>query len=203
MRGAHRSASAAETEKRHRLVKRTSIKRLLLATDFSGRGSSAEDYACALAASWRAELTVMTVLEFPPGMDPEYAVNKQYSDRADVRRVVAAGGVQETGTAARHCGDNTNRHRDSKRRGHCRGCRGRVRFSHCRHPRQVRSRPCAVGATAERVIRTAPCPVLAVHTTKAEGRAEEGMCLDRILVPTDFSECSRRLQICRGGRRPG
>ena len=78
MRGAHCSAYAAETEKRHRLVKRTSIKRLLLATDFSDWARRAEEYACALAASWQAELTVMTVLEFPPGMDPEYAINKQY-----------------------------------------------------------------------------------------------------------------------------
>ena len=56
----------------------TSIKRLLLATDFSDWARRAEDYATALAASWRASLAVMTVLEFPPGMNPEYAVNKQY-----------------------------------------------------------------------------------------------------------------------------
>ena len=56
----------------------TSVKRLLLATDFSDWARRAEDYARALAASWRATLTVMTVLEFPPGMNPEYAVNKQY-----------------------------------------------------------------------------------------------------------------------------
>jgi len=56
----------------------TPIKRLLLATDFSDWARRAEEYACALADSLRANLTVLTVLEFPPGMDPNYAVNKQY-----------------------------------------------------------------------------------------------------------------------------
>ena len=61
----------------------------------------------------------------PAGYGSGVCRQQTVSDRADVRRVVAAGGVQGTGTAPRHCGDNTNRHRDSKRRGHCRGCRGR------------------------------------------------------------------------------
>ena len=37
------------------------IKRLLLATDFSHCAARAEDYASALAASWGADLTVMSV----------------------------------------------------------------------------------------------------------------------------------------------
>jgi nucleotide-binding universal stress UspA family protein len=47
-----------------------------------------------------------------------------------------------------------------------------------------------LGSTAERVIRMAPCPVLAVHTLKEESLTGKGISLDRILVPTDFSECS-------------
>src|SRR6476620_8179897 len=62
----------------------TPIKRLLLASDFSGWARRAEHYACSLAASWQIPLTIMTVLEFPPGMDPEYAVNKHYlTERMD------------------------------------------------------------------------------------------------------------------------
>ena len=78
MRRADRSAFTTDNEKGRRPVNNmTSVKRLLLATDFSDWARRAEDYARALAASWRAALTVMTVLEFPPGMNPEYAVNKQ------------------------------------------------------------------------------------------------------------------------------
>ena len=157
---------------------------------FFGVGSSGGGLCGALAASWRAELTVMTVLEFPPGMDPEYAVNKQYLTERMSDASSRLAEFKRTGTAARHCGDNTNRHRDSKRRGHCRGCRGKVRFVIVGTRGKSGLAHVLLGSTAERVIRTAPCPVLAVHTTKAEGRAEEGMCLDRILVPTDFSECS-------------
>jgi nucleotide-binding universal stress UspA family protein len=52
--------------------------RLLLATDGSQGSAIAEDYAFALARSWRASLTVMNVLESPPGFDPESPVNQLY-----------------------------------------------------------------------------------------------------------------------------
>ena len=47
-----------------------------------------------------------------------------------------------------------------------------------------------LGSTAERVIRSAPCPVLAVPTLKDDLSMEESISLKRILVPTDFSDCS-------------
>jgi nucleotide-binding universal stress UspA family protein len=52
-----------------------------------------------------------------------------------------------------------------------------------------------LGSTAERIIRTAPCPVLAVpaETQKAEGGRgvpNLSIALERILVPVDFSDCS-------------
>jgi nucleotide-binding universal stress UspA family protein len=47
-----------------------------------------------------------------------------------------------------------------------------------------------LGSTAERLIRTAPCPVLAVHMPKAEDPVGQGITVNRILVPTDLSECS-------------
>jgi nucleotide-binding universal stress UspA family protein len=48
-----------------------------------------------------------------------------------------------------------------------------------------------LGSTAERVIRRAPCPVLAVHMPKDKASVEDdGITLDRILVPIDFSDCS-------------
>jgi len=54
------------------------IKRILLATDFSRWARRAEDYACALACSWKASLTVLSVAEFPPELNPDYSVNQLY-----------------------------------------------------------------------------------------------------------------------------
>jgi nucleotide-binding universal stress UspA family protein len=51
-----------------------------------------------------------------------------------------------------------------------------------------------LGSTAERVIRGAPCPVLAVRTEpvdiEQEGSGSRPVTLERILVPVDFSDCS-------------
>jgi nucleotide-binding universal stress UspA family protein len=52
-----------------------------------------------------------------------------------------------------------------------------------------------LGSTAERIIRGAPCPVLAVRGEgQGRGLVEQGRRdpadLDRILVPVDFSDCS-------------
>jgi nucleotide-binding universal stress UspA family protein len=52
------------------------ITRILLATDFSTSATRALRYALVLAQSWVAELHVLHVLEWFPGMDPEHAVNR-------------------------------------------------------------------------------------------------------------------------------
>lgn len=166
------------------------IKRLLLATDFSDWARRAEDYASGLAVSWRAELTVLTVLEFPPGMDPEYAVNKQYltermyeassrlaefkgwsHQRGITATTKIATGIPSEEVVATALADAADLV--------IVGTRGNSGLAHV-----------LLGSTAERVIRTAPCPVLAVHTTKPGGPATENIALERILVPTDFSDCS-------------
>ena len=168
-------------------MNRTSIKRLLLATDFSDWARRAEDYARALAASWRAALTVMTVLEFPPGMNPEYAVNKQYlTDRmsdasarlAEFKHGAYARGIATTTRIATGMPSEEIIAAALAEEADMVivGTRGKSGLAHV-----------LLGSTAERVIRMAPCPVLAVHT---ESLTEKGICLDRILVPTDFSECS-------------
>ncbi|MFL6570025.1 MAG: universal stress protein [Chthoniobacterales bacterium] len=50
-----------------------------------------------------------------------------------------------------------------------------------------------LGSTAERVVRHAPCPVLVVRQREREFAAPKkaGLKIERIVVPVDFSECSR------------
>lgn len=190
MRRPHRSAAEAEAQKGHCIVNIPPIKRLLLATDFSDWARRAEEYACALAASWQASLTVMTVLEFPPGMDPNYAVNKQYlTDRmseasaqlAEFKHGAYARGIAATTRMATGLPSEevsiAAQAEDTDLV--IVGTRGKSGLAHV-----------LLGSTAERLIRTAPCPVVAVHMPELEYPAGHGMTLDRILVPTDLSDCS-------------
>ena len=164
------------------------IERLLLATDFSDHASQAEGYAVSLAARWHAQLTVMTVLEFPPGMDPEYPVNQQYlthrmSEASDqlayvkqqslsrgiaVHTTLATGIPSEEITKAAQAEDSDLI---------VVGTRGKTGLAHV-----------LLGSTAERVIRTGPCPVLAVRTDQSPERGT--ILLERLLVPIDGSDCS-------------
>lgn len=163
--------------------------RLLFATDFSQRALEAERYACAFASAWGASLTVMSVLEFQPGMNPEYPVNQLYlgelmkqATRAlvDLKSRVAQRGItvqtritngipsQEILAAAE--ADDVELI--------VVGTRGKTGLEHV-----------VLGSTAERIIRTAPCPVLAVRGEQ-DRPADEPLPLQRILVPIDFSDCS-------------
>ncbi len=170
------------------------IKRIMFATDFSRWARRAEDYACALARSWNASLTVLSVAEFPPGLNPDYAINQQYL--ADLLKQASAQLVDLKGRAERRGIAVTTRvatgipseevitaarAEDSDLL--VVGTRGKTGLT------QV-----LLGSTAERVIRGAPCPVMAVRMDSVD--VEEGgvlsrpVTLDRILVPVDFSDCS-------------
>ncbi len=170
------------------------ITRILFATDFSLWARRAEDYACSLACSWKASLTVLSVAEFPPGLNPDYPVNRQYlaellttassqiadlKSRAERRGIVVttrvATGIpsEEVITAAR--ADDSDLI--------VVGTRGKTGLAHV-----------LLGSTAERVIRRAPCPVLTVRTEQADTAEDNTLSkpitLERILVPIDFSDCS-------------
>jgi nucleotide-binding universal stress UspA family protein len=171
------------------------ITRILFATDFSRWAQRAEDYACALACSWRASLTVLSVAEFPPGLNPDYPVNQQYladllknasSKLVDLKGRVERRGIAVTTRMATGIPSEevitAARAEDSDLI--VVGTRGRTGLAHV-----------LLGSTAERVIRGAPCPVLAVRTELADPGQEEGVpsmpvTLERILVPVDFSDCS-------------
>ena len=171
------------------------IKRILLATDFSRWAKRAEDYACALACSWRASLTVLSVAEFPPGLNPDYPVNQQYladllknasSQLVDLKGRAERRGIAVTTRVATGIPSEevvtVARAEDSDLI--VVGTRGKTGLAHV-----------LLGSTAERVIRGAPCPVLTVRMEPADTEQEEGalsrsVMLERILVPVDFSDCS-------------
>ncbi|MDH5739607.1 MAG: universal stress protein [Nitrospira sp.] len=169
--------------------------RLLLATDGSQGSAVAEDYAFALARSWGASLSVMNVLECPPGFDPENPVNQLYLtelmkqatsalvtlkaravDRGISVHTRIATGIPSEEVLSVATGEDPDLI--------VVGTRGKTGLAHV-----------LLGSTAERIIRRAPCPVLAV---RAEGQGGEPVEksrrgpteLERILVPVDFSDCS-------------
>jgi len=168
--------------------------RILFPTDFSQSAEGAEAYASTLAASWGAILTVMSVLEFPPGLNPEYPVNRLYlgelmkqatrgllevKERVSARGVVVqtriATGIpsEEVLAAARAEGTDLI----------VVGTVGKTGVEHV-----------LLGSTAERIIRIASCPVLAVRTERSRpeqgGDKQSPVELGRLLVPVDFSDCS-------------
>ncbi|NGZ10472.1 MAG: universal stress protein [Nitrospira sp. LK70] len=169
--------------------------RILLATDGSPGSAAAEAYACGLVQAWGASLTVMSVLEFPPGMDPDYAVNRLYLDElmkeattklTDLKARVAALGIAVQSSVA--TGIPSEEVSAAARTQEAElivvGTRGKTGLEHV-----------LLGSTAERVIRTAPCPVLTVPMVKqrADGSSssEKPNCPPkRVLVPVDFSDCA-------------
>ncbi len=170
------------------------IARILFATDFSRWARRAEDYAFALACSWRASLTVLSVAEFPPGLNPDYPVNQQYltdllkqasSQLVDLKGRAERRGIAVTTRVATGIPSEevitAARAEDSDLI--VVGTRGKTGLTHV-----------LLGSTAERVIRGAPCPVLTVRMEPADAE-EDGVLsrpvmLERILVPVDFSDCS-------------
>jgi nucleotide-binding universal stress UspA family protein len=158
------------------------IRSILLGTDFSPCAERAFEYALLLAARWKAELIGMTVLEFYPGMDPEYPVNKLYLDnlREDAIRRLEA--VQAKATeAGKTCLTRIDLGIPSeaiKTAAEATGAdllvvgtHGRTGLDHV-----------LLGSTAERVARIAPCPVLSVKATPRPPAA-----IGRIVVPIDLS----------------
>jgi nucleotide-binding universal stress UspA family protein len=170
------------------------IARVLLATDFSHCAARALDYALAIASWWKAELHVLHILEFLPGMNPEYPVNQMYLDQlrkdaashvSNIEKRAAEAGLPVRTTidlgipsqrieavAAQVVADLI-----------VMGTHGRTGLEHV-----------LVGSTAERVVRAASCPVLSIKAGAEEPQetAERagGLRVRRLLIPIDFSASS-------------
>lgn len=165
-----------------------SVPRILFATDGSRWAQEAERYACSLASSWGASLTVMSVLEFPPGMNPQYPVNQLYlgelMKQTTKELVDLKARATERGLAVETRVTNGIPSEEVLRAAEAGdadlivvGTRGKSGLEHV-----------VLGSTAERVIRMAPCPVLAVRGSGGPLSAEP-VSFRRILVPVDFSDC--------------
>lgn len=172
----------------------TSAPIILLATDLSKWAQDAEEFACSIALSWGASLIVMSVLEFPPGMNPDYAVNRLYLDQllkeatrklVDLKARAASRGLSvqthiATGIPSEEV-LSVARTKDTDLI--VVGTRGKTGLEHV-----------LLGSTAERIIRMAPCPVVTVPAERphAEGSSivEKPNVITRMLVPVDFSDCS-------------
>ncbi|MEQ1680690.1 MAG: universal stress protein [Nitrospira sp.] len=165
--------------------------KILFATDGSQGSARAEAYACALAQSWGASLTVMSVLEFPPGMNPDYAVNRLYLDelmQETTTRLVdvtaRAGGLGLLAQSRIATGIPSEEVLAVARAEDADlvvvGTRGKTGLEHV-----------LLGSTAERIIRMAPCPVLTVPAGKQRAGECQKATVTSMLVPVDFSDCSR------------
>jgi nucleotide-binding universal stress UspA family protein len=168
----------------------TSAPKILLATDLSPWAQEAEAYACSIALSWKATLIVMSVLEFPPGMNPEYAVNRLYLDelmKESTTRLVdvkaRAGGLGLSVQSRIATGIPSEEVLAVARAEDVElvvvGTRGKTGLEHI-----------LLGSTAERIIRMAPCPVVAVPAAKQHAGENPKATITRMLVPVDFSDCS-------------
>jgi nucleotide-binding universal stress UspA family protein len=172
------------------------VKHILFATDFSDCARQAQDYAIFLAGDWKAGLTILHVLEFQPGMDPDQPVNRMYLDqvRAESDRQLNAlvsiatqrGMVvmarQVTGFPSQQIVQEAEQ---DKANLVVVGTHGRTGLAHI-----------LLGSTAERVVASAPCPVLTVRPCLDQAAPASSKAavprLRTILVPVDFSDCSRQ-----------
>lgn len=171
------------------------IGRILFATDFSDCAAGAEAYAVFLAQAYGADVDVLHVLEFYPGMNPDYPVNALYLDQlkqeADRQLEMVANRIGQSGIAVKSqqmlgipsqqiCSVAREYQSDLI----VLGTYGRTGLEHV-----------LLGSTAERVIATAPCPVFTLRAAQSTGRtplqaAQSPIALQHILVAVDFSDCS-------------
>lgn len=172
------------------------INRVLVATDFSDCATHALDYAGFLAKAHAAPVDILHVTELLPDMDPAGPAADLYFKE---RRLIADGLLQqlvdryaETGVPAQsrqRLGIPSQQ--INQVAGEC-GVDLVVLGSHGRSDLA----DLALGSTAERVVRGAPCPVFTVRA-KPQYRTSTGdqprtpsPCVRHILSPVDFSDCA-------------
>lgn len=169
---------------------------ILFATDFSECALRAWDHVLFLGKACGAGLDILHVLEFQPGMDPDFEVNSRYLERLREQAVpkldelvnlaalagLKAQGRVSTGIPSQQINETAKQYDTDLV---VLGTHGRTGLQHI-----------LMGSTAERVVIGAPCPVLTVRLLRKPqqpGQAQPIPALTeitRILAPVDFSDCS-------------
>ncbi|MBS0177614.1 MAG: universal stress protein [Nitrospira sp.] len=167
--------------------------RILMATDFSEGAACAQTYAAYLASRWAATLEVLHVIEAPHRVNAEteslaavMAVRAHAAQQlAEVREDLVRCGLSVKvrlvlGNPAEHIGVTA---KDEGAELIVLGVQGRTNML------------CGlIGGTTERVVREAPCPVLAVPGLREEAgkpsAAGPKVQIRHILAPLDFSSPS-------------
>lgn len=161
------------------------IKRILFATDFSACARHAEGYVAFLAATYKAAVTVLHVLEIYEGAYVTTVQDQHESESRlnDIVRRLRQPGVPVThrlqaGIPDAIIGDAAE---ETQADLIVLGTHGRTGLKHI-----------LLGSTAERVLTMAPCPVLTIRLPeKAEGEeAKRPIQLKHVAIPIDFSDCS-------------
>jgi nucleotide-binding universal stress UspA family protein len=175
------------------------IERLLCPTDFSDFSERAYDYALSLASHYNAELYLLHVVRpviigyteyaIPDSVNEFYGELREHAEEQlrEFAKVRAENGIQTK--AAVEEGVVTETVLDFARRNSVdmivMGTHGRRGFQRL-----------TLGSVTERVLRKAGCPVLAVrrpvHDFVAPGNKRDPVHLSKILLCSDFSECSKR-----------
>jgi nucleotide-binding universal stress UspA family protein len=170
--------------------------RILFATDFSECAARAWEYVLFLGRTCGARLDILHVLEFQPGMDPDYDVNRMYLEQLrkqavrqldELVNLAALSGLSAQGQITQ----GIPSHQIKEVAQQCDAdlvvlaTHGRTGLEHI-----------LLGSTAERAVRSAPCPVLTVRIAKVQGESKQiepaafPISIKHILVPVDFSDCS-------------
>jgi nucleotide-binding universal stress UspA family protein len=165
-----------------------SLRRILVATDYSDSSQCALETAAAVAVRFRSELAVVHVIEessysYPFPMPPQVrdAAKRQLDETvANLRaRVGSTSGVLREGFAAHEICEQARQASADLVVVGSHGRSGLPRFVH--------------GGVAERVVRLSHAPVLVTHPTDGVPVAPSGAAaFEHIIAPTDFSDASTR-----------
>ena len=164
------------------------IERILAATDFSKTSESALKWTSALALVHQAEVRLVHALLLPshptPYLPPAPSFDQELQQKVASLLEEAADGLRTRGVKVST--DLAHGTASQAIIGACEewqadlavvGTRGLSGWQHL-----------LLGSTAERVISAAPCPVLGIHP----GDQVPSRPIRKILIPTDFSDESRR-----------
>jgi nucleotide-binding universal stress UspA family protein len=175
------------------------IQTILVPVDFSRQSFQAVDFALALARRFGASLHLVYVYEGKPRFQSLVNTPELFSDPAIEL-------FSDREIAGRLKNEMQRRFSVDVRPQHCHFRSGRPSPEICAVADKLNADLVAIathgrtglkhltlGSTAEKVIRHAHCPVLVVReaTRGPIKTAAQGIVLEKILVPVDFSECAR------------